>query len=389
MARPAPLDPLLDDLFQVPLHIHPGDDIDGDLRLLEEDLRSAKPISPVEIYDQAALLSFQIESRLDKRRKDLARRLLDIEHELETALEEPRAARARADLVRARALETIAAEAKWFHDFSARRRAYLRRTREHALLEALRSGFESFQRDVEALGEAWMHDLERPLEDRLRFVAQSSTNPACDAKPSKEKLKNRATIAGKPPNKPPVDLPTGAELVVKFLVAHKEVAIYPVSLVSLFVFSSLASSELALKAVAQLGAAISFLPLVFLGVGVARRERRKLLRDAEDAHDAALRAWALAELDEALDNHASGLARYIDDRHAAWNEAVLSSLQRRFQPEIDAAETNSRDKRAALLLEQSHTLEEKRRMEILLDAARERTLALKKRRREAELVAPR
>lgn len=166
-----------------------------------------------------------------------------------------------------------------------------------------------------------------------------------------------ATIHGRAPVKP-VMLPSTFEIILKFWGTHKDLSLWPAASMGLVYFAIAAPwAEQIQKMLATAAAAITLFPLVWLGSKVADKERRKLVRDARDAHDAALIAFAKEEVGDALHEHEEALARWIQARAEAWRQTLIAHNDATF---YEIHKKHFRDQRRALLLEKK-CLEERSR----------------------------
>jgi hypothetical protein len=171
---------------------------------------------------------------------------------------------------------------------------------------------------------------------------------------------NRATIHGKPPAQP-LHLPTSGELILRFWGANKDTSVLPATLLGLGVFTVVTWKEDLSKMLAGIGTALMFPILYWLGRTVARKERDKLIREARDAHETAVLAFAKAECTEALQEHEEALTRWLHTRAAAWKKALKKRNDDAF---FETTKKRFHDKRRELVLEKKRLDEKDRELQL-------------------------
>lgn len=182
-----------------------------------------------------------------------------------------------------------------------------------------------YKNELSTCADEWTNEYLAQFDNEIRNALSSAGVTAPDAPTVSTKAPTKREVRWPQAPVKPVTLPSTFEIILKFWGTHKDLSLVPAASIGLVYFAEAAPwTEPISKMLATAGSVIILPLLVWLGYNVAEKERRKLIREARDAHDAAVIAFAKEEVADALQAHEEALARWVHARAEAWRQTLIA-----------------------------------------------------------------
>lgn len=220
-------------------------------------------------------------------------------------------------------------------------------------------GLNEFTEYVRECAKEWTDVIVKGFDDEVKKVLLPKFPMMPPVAAVTKAPSNRVAIHDVLPEKP-LFLPSTSELILRFWGANKDTSVLPATVLGLGYFAIVTWTEPIAKIFASVGTVLVFPFLYALGRLVAQKERRRLVREAQDAHEAALLKFVKDEISETLLEHEESLTRWIHTRNTAWKKTLTQFNEEAF---LETTKKRFLDKRRDLVIQKKRLEETDRELQ--------------------------